>query len=120
MLTYLCVLLGAIVFRAPSLSAAVAVVSGMVGLHGVTVAVPDLGAARDIAWLVALYVIVWGAPNTQQIMRDYAPALGRIQSGPLPSLLWQPSLRWATAFGGAAALGLLSIGGTGEFLYFQF
>jgi hypothetical protein len=59
-------------------------------------------------------------PNTQQIMRDYAPALGRIVAGPLPAIRWEPSLRWAAAFGGAATLALLSIGGTGEFLYFQF
>ncbi len=119
-LTYLCVLLGAIVFRAPSLTAAVQLVAGMLGLHGVTVAAFDAHAWLAIAWLAGLYAIVWGAPNTQQIMRDYAPALGRIQPGSLSSLRWQPTLRWAAAFGCAAALGLLSVGGTGEFLYFQF
>jgi hypothetical protein len=29
-------------------------------------------------------------------------------------------LPWALAFGCAATLGLLSLGGTGEFVYFQF
>jgi D-alanyl-lipoteichoic acid acyltransferase DltB (MBOAT superfamily) len=120
LLTYMCVLVGAIMFRAPSVTAALSLLGGMLGLHGVGVAVPDVRVARDVAWLVVLYAIVWGMPNTQQIMRDYAPALGRIVAGPLPAIRWEPSLRWAAAFGGAATLALLSIGGTGEFLYFQF
>jgi hypothetical protein len=33
---------------------------------------------------------------------------------------WQPNMSWATALGCAAALVLLAVGGTGEFLYFQF
>jgi hypothetical protein len=41
-------------------------------------------------------------------------------AGPFPALCWRPTTRWALAFGCAATLGLLSIGGTGEFLYFQF
>jgi hypothetical protein len=123
-LTYLCVLVGAIMFRAPTVGAALDLIAGMLGLHGLAVALPDTRAAMhaglDVAWLVLLYAIVWGAPNTQQIMRDYAPALGRIAPGPWPSLRWRPEPRWAVAFGCAATLGLLSIGGTGEFLYFQF
>jgi alginate O-acetyltransferase complex protein AlgI len=123
-LTYLCVLLGAIMFRAPTVGTAIDLLSGMLGMHGTTAALPDpravAHAAFDVAWLATLYVIVWGAPNTQQIMRDHAPALGRILPGPLPALRWQPTRRWAMAFGCAATLGLLSIGGTGEFLYFQF
>ena len=81
---------------------------------------PDLPAVRHIVWMVALYAVVWGAPNTQQIMRAHGPALGKVLPGPLPRLAWQPTLRWAVAFGCATTLGLLSIGGTGEFLYFQF
>ena len=111
-------------FRAPTVGAALDLLAGMLGLHGVDVMLPDARAVMhtslDVAWLVMLYAIVWGAPNTQQIMRDYAPALGRIVPGPWPALRWRPEPRWAVAFGCAATLGLLSIGGTGEFLYFQF
>ena len=53
-------------------------------------------------------------------MRAHAPALGRVVAGPLPRLLWQPTLGWAVVMGCATVLGLLLIGGTGEFLYFQF
>ena len=90
------------------------------GCTGYRVAFDNVRVARDVVWLAALYAIVWGAPNTQQIMRDHAPALGRINPGPLAALRWQPNLRWAAACGFAATLGLLSMGGTGEFLYFQF
>jgi hypothetical protein len=107
-------------FRAPSITAACELLGGMIGLHGVSVAFGNVQIARDVVWLAALYAIVWGAPNTQQIMCDHAPALGRINPGPLAALRWQPNLRWAAACGFAATLGLLSIGGTGEFLYFQF
>ena len=72
------------------------------------------------AQLVVLYAIVWGAPNTQQIMRACGPTLETVRAGPFPRLAWRPSLPWAAAFGCAAALALLSLGGSGEFLYFQF
>ena len=124
LLTYGCVLVGAVLFRAPSLGAAAHLLAGMLGLHGMAPALPDgrqaAWAGVHVLWLAALYAIVWGAPTTQQIMRAHTPALGRVTAGPWPNLLWQPTLRWAVAAGGAAALGLLSIGGTGEFLYFQF
>jgi D-alanyl-lipoteichoic acid acyltransferase DltB (MBOAT superfamily) len=119
-LTYGCVLVGSVVFRAQSLTVAGAMLGGMSGLHGVTRAVPDVHAVVALLWLAALYAIVWGAPNTQQIMRNYAPALGRAAAGPWPRLVWRPTLPWAMAFGAAATLGLLSIGGTGEFLYYRF
>jgi D-alanyl-lipoteichoic acid acyltransferase DltB (MBOAT superfamily) len=120
-LTYLCVLVGSVVFRARSLADAGTMFAGMLGLHHGTAAPAD-HPLRDLAWLAGLYAIVWLAPTTQQIMRAHAPALGRAAaSGGLPRLpAWQPTLPWAVACGGAAALGLLSIGGTGEFLYYRF
>ena len=69
---------------------------------------------------LALYLIVWGAPNTQQIMRACEPVLGRIASGPFSALVWRPSLGCAFAFGCAGALALASLGGTSEFLYYRF
>ena len=119
-LTYGCVLLGSVFFRAPTLTAASAMLAGMLGLHGAPVVPMDAHITVRVLWLAALYAIVWGAPNTQQIMRSYAPALGRIVAGPLPRLAWQPTLPWAVAFGIATVLGLLSVGGTGEFLYYRF
>ena len=125
--TYLAVLVGAVVFRAPTLGVAGQVLAGMAGMHGLAVALPALRdfravlrLARGLGWLAALYGIVWFAPTTQQIMRRFAPALGAVRAGPWPDLAWQPSLPWALALGGAGALGLLALGGTSEFLYFRF
>jgi D-alanyl-lipoteichoic acid acyltransferase DltB (MBOAT superfamily) len=128
--TYLAVLAGAVVFRAPSLAVAGQVLGGMAGLHGLGLHALRLAlaaggrawlrAARAVGWLGALYAIVWLAPNTQQVMRDVAPALETVRAGPFPRLVWRPSLPWALAMGGSAALGLLALGGSSEFLYFRF
>ncbi len=116
-LTYLAVLAGAVIFRAPDLSTAFDLLTGMVGMHGMGWAIPVDGKGQgrlvlDIVWLGLLYAIVWGAPNTQEI-------LGEAQSR-ASAMRWRLSLPWALGFGVAAAVGLLSIGGTGEFLYFRF
>jgi hypothetical protein len=149
LLTYLCVLIGAVFFRAPSVPAALSLLAGMLGAHGSGPGfpVPDwlvqplggfgallhahglvrparwqemLRALQTIGSLACLYAIVWGLPNTQQIFTDRAPALDRIERGPATWLRWRSSLPWAVAFGFATTLGLLSASGTGEFLYFQF
>lgn len=116
-LTYLAVLVGSVFFRAPSLGAALHMLAGMAGLHGAGFALPaggkaTLRALQDVLWLAALYAIVWGMPNSQQIMGQAKDGLAR--------LTWRPSMPWAIGMGLAAGIGLLSIGGTGEFLYFQF
>ncbi len=118
-LTYGCVLAGSVVFRAPSLTAASEVFRGMLGLHGLTTPRPALREWLLLAQIAMLYAVVWGAPNTQQIMHRCTPVL---QAGLLVPgrIAWQPSLPWAAAFGLGACLGILSLGGSGEFLYFRF
>lgn len=125
LLTYFCACIGFVFFRAPSLHAALQMLSGMAGLNGGFEAWPTPGAetlrvTRDLAWLAMLYAVVWCLPNTQQIMAQYEPALGRIQPGPMPWFRWQLNLPWAIACGFGALAAFLAIGGTGEFLYFQF
>ncbi len=124
LVTYLCTLVGSVLFRAETLGAAGQMFAAMVGLHGAAFQVPDgraaLATARAVGHLAALFAIVWAAPNTQQIMRATEPVLGRIAPGPAPDLVWRPSLGWAVAFGCASALALASLGGTGEFLYYRF
>jgi hypothetical protein len=62
--------------------------------------------------------IVWIAPNTQQIMKYYEPALGKAPAGSF--LTWRPRPRWAYACGALGALAILAVCGSSEFLYFQF
>ncbi len=113
---YLAALVAFAFFRAPSTGAALEVLAGMVGLHGVGPGLPLI----TMAHLAVLFGIVWFAPNTQQIMTQYEPALGRAIPNPYPSLTWRPRPVWAVAAGTVAALGILALGGTTEFLYFQF
>lgn len=148
LLTLTCVLVALTFFRAPSMAAAFDVLAGMAGLHGfgsfelpatllghlgplgdaaarlgVVTAVPVIPfgeAAVRVGWIAVLGAIVWGCPNTQQIMIRYAPALGRItlHKSWLPT--WRPTTGWAIASGAVAAVAVIAIGGTTEFIYFQF
>jgi alginate O-acetyltransferase complex protein AlgI len=148
LLTYLSVLVASVFFRAPSVHSAAQLLQGMIGLHGMDgLAIPGellirLGSLGNtlaafgfvagvsamefavlvghVTWVILLFVIVWGLPNTQQIMHRFAPALGKIQTGPFQMAEWQLNRSWAVAIGVAACVGVLAIGGTSEFLYFQF
>lgn len=140
LLTFLAVLAALVVFRADSVGTALHMFTGMLGAHGFgTIPVPariigwasiaflapaSTGDATfswlHAAWLICLFAVVWTLPNTQEVMYRVAPALGRIKPGPMPSLTWQPTRGWAVAMGCAATLAVLAIGGTTEFLYFQF
>ena len=113
---YLAALVAFAFFRAASAPAAVDLLGGMIGLHGPG----ELPPLSTLAQLAVLLAIVWFAPNTQQIMSQFEPALGRAIPNPYPRLNWQPRTGWAVACGVIAALGVLALGGTTEFLYFQF
>ena len=108
-LTYLCVLMASVFFRAASVPDAVAVLAGMMGLHGPGT-VSGLHEVVDCLWLAGLYAIVWAAPSTRQLMQP---------EGPL-RFAWRGSPQWAVVMGCGATLGLLAAGGSGEFLYFRF
>jgi alginate O-acetyltransferase complex protein AlgI len=116
--TYLSVLVASVFFRAPTVSAAIDVLAGMLGSHGVQ-NVPRFGLLHNL-FLVVLAVVIWLFPNTQQIMRRYDPVLEEVEA-PYPlQLTWGSNLGSALAVGLAAAVGILALGGTTEFLYFQF
>jgi len=109
-LTYICVLVGSVLFRSESVGQAVGLLGGMAGLHGIDPIRTDGRTAAALLWLFALYAIVWCAPTTRQWML----------SGSTSRLVWRPSSPWAVAMGCAATLGVLAAGGTSEFLYFRF
>ena len=82
------------------------------------------GGGRDFVmtfvWVAALLPIVFLAPNTQQIMQRYQPALDLSAHASTPRLAWVPQTRWVLAMSVVLALGLLSLTRPSEFLYFQF
>lgn len=113
---YIAALVAFAFFRSSSTPAALDLLAGMIGLHGFGPALPY----STLIEIAALFAIVWGCPNLQQIMTEYEPVLGRPISNPYPRLTWQPDTRWAIVCGIIAGLGVLALGGTTEFLYFQF
>lgn len=146
--TYGAVLVASVFFRAPSVGSGLALLAGMVGLHGldqmvvppallailgepgrqlfaqgtvVAISLMDfLDNISQVLGIVALYFIVWGLPNTQQIMFRFIQSSNRIRSARVEHFVWQPSRGWAMAIGAAACVSVVAIGGTTEFLYFKF
>jgi alginate O-acetyltransferase complex protein AlgI len=145
LLTYLCVLVGAVFFRAASVPAALGVLAGMTGLHGIEGPIPipvsilgllspitGFASAHGIVtgtdpwavghiylrlvWLALVYLIIWTMPNTQQIMGRYRPALGWHGSAKL-SFRMTPA--WGFVIGVIVALAVL-LPQQAEFIYFQF
>ena len=140
-LTLLWVTLAMVIFRAPTLSAAAAVLRGLAGGGGVelpaTLVVGALQSAgivasaqsltewaMPLAWLLGLLAIALLLPNTLQLMSRYEPALG-VKPAPTSgriakALQWQPNLAWLAAVAALAVTAIVQIGGTSEFLYWQF
>ena len=106
-LTCLCALLGSVVFHAPDLASAGSLLAGMAGAQGIGVLLSGRGALTGAA-LLLLLLFVWLLPNTRTIMEGSS------------RWSWRPIAPWAVASGIAAMVGLLSAGGTAEFLYARF
>lgn len=121
LLTFVAVVVGWVFFRADNLEHALVITRAMLGENGVT---PNSNnglfghGARNR--LVIGLLLVWLAPNTQQIMRHFRPALDVPDNTPPTRLTWQPGYRWAVFHAVIAIAGLISISELSEFIYFQF
>jgi hypothetical protein len=71
-------------------------------------------------WIWISLIIVWLAPNTQQMMANFKPALNMPEGSTAKRLLWQPSYAWLIASVFCAVFSILSISELSEFIYFQF
>ena len=123
LLTYLATLVAQVFFRAPSPGDAIALLSGMIGLHGGGFAGWEYNfgsMTQTVARVALFFAIVWTMPNSQQIMAKFPAALGKIQAGRPGSPVWIPSLKWAAIVGGFAAAVIANLSQHTEFLYFQF
>lgn len=145
LLTFVCVVFAWVYFRAPDLATAHRVIGGMLGHGGI--ALPDAITARLTAlrplldalsiktylgggsvfletwsWVLAGGLIAFLAPNTQQIMARFEPALPEEGHRPLVPArhAWHPTRRSALAAGLLFAAGILALSRPTEFLYFQF
>ena len=148
LLTFLCVVVALVFFRAESVPAALALLAGMAGLHGVVVPASfaqlpivaglvagqglEVGAGQflqigDWARVLLLLAFVWFMPNTQQFMMRFRTALGWrgrpawLQAA-MPALTWRPAPLYGVALGILCFFVLMQTFSSAptEFLYFQF
>ncbi len=142
--TFLCVVIAWVFFRAASLPSAIVIIKGMAGLHGVVLPAhlgsllgpvgrwlaragvefrflptPDGAGER---WVAALLLIAFLCPNTQQIMRHWRPALVVPTSHAIGLIRasWSPNAAWTLGIAVLAAWATLNISERSVFLYFQF
>ncbi len=146
MLTFVCVVVGWVFFRAVSFDGALLQLRAMAGMSGVVL--PGALASRlpvDLVasmravgfefgaigqffqwpgqafWIAVPLASCWLLPNTQQVLAAYRPVLEPVQaSSQSIRLAWTPNFRWAAAIAIIAVVSLLSMNRVSEFLYFQF
>jgi alginate O-acetyltransferase complex protein AlgI len=116
LLTYTCVLVGQIFFRANSTSDALSLLSHLGGVHGIGHLAPFIGR---LAFIAVLFPAVWLLPNTQQIMGYVHPAEGAHSN--VPSWLqWRPTFAWSLSLGVVSFISIMYLFDSTSFLYFQF
>lgn len=147
-LTFFCVVMAWVVFRAESLDGAMAMYSGMLGYNGLSLpqvldgklgglaqhlqeagvvfhGLGTFGNNWGLVGIAVLLVMTWFLPNTQQYMGRFEPALDADTSGIASwasRVQWRPTLLHAVV---VALLFFLAIKimqevGESEFLYFNF
>lgn len=120
-LTFGCVLLGQIFFRAGSTSDAFAMLASLAGQGGGAPAASVGGVASTSARIIGCALICLLMPNSQQLTRDWRPILEQVTEPPFfARLKWRPGLVWAVVTGCVMLTALLRMSDTSRFLYFQF
>ncbi len=146
-LTFLCVCVAWVFFRAPDLGSALALLQGMGGAYGV--ALPDgivsrLGPLQPFIAQLGVTVYMGGAtqfvetwtwvaigaglcflfPNSQEIVSRFDPALdfdpAQSRGRAVLAWSWQPNRVHGVVIGVLALASLLALNRPSDFLYFQF
>lgn len=143
LITFLAVVVAWVVFRAENISTATAILKAMAGMNGFVlpdVWLPKWGAFGQwltrqgvpfsntealikggaINWILVSMLIIWIAPNSQQMMMNFKPALNIPEDSAATRLQWQPTYAWLAASVACAVYSILSISELSEFIYFQF
>jgi alginate O-acetyltransferase complex protein AlgI len=143
-LTFLAFTVSLAFFRADSFHAALVMLKGLCGLHGIYLDPEELtfhhwltrfGLPVEFSPYAIRYVdktvlhhvllafaIIWFLPNTAQLFARHDPAIdepGLIAAEP-SRLQWQPTLRWALFVAVLLLVSLLNMNNVSEFLYFRF
>ncbi|MBF0449952.1 MAG: MBOAT family protein [Candidatus Magnetomorum sp.] len=147
LLTFISINVAWIFFRSDDIFAAKELLFGLIGFNGVNLPpgyLHILGTFSEILinlgvifqsdilpsytnillWMVILSCIVWGCPNTYELMKDYKPALHpvfkNIRYRHLLSFKWRPSVLWAIFISCMFTISILFLSSASEFLYFNF
>jgi len=141
--TFLATVVAWVVFRADTIEHAWAILQAMAGANGVTLPyrwldklgaagtwlarqgvqfqnTPTFGGGTQINWILICALIAFAAPNTQEILRSFRPALGVDPDGAAHWWRWRPARPWLAFAILAAGLAVLSLTSVSEFIYFQF
>jgi D-alanyl-lipoteichoic acid acyltransferase DltB (MBOAT superfamily) len=124
-LTYLCVVIAQVFFRAASVSNAIVVLESMFGvssISGTTTPSEILQPSTlNLARLYICYLIVFIFPNSLRLLEDFSPSLSSLRSTSLLTFKWSPaSLGWLFYIIIIASFALLSAGQKTDFIYFRF
>ncbi len=144
--TFLCVAVSMVFFRAPDVNTALDLLRGMIGLNGISLpdgiaalirapAIPPMMLSagevyaaeflKGVAYLVVLFSIAMLMPNTLQMLSKQAPVLQPPTQLPHaafvgPTIYWRPSLYWMAFIAVLGAISVTLLSGESEFLYWQF
>lgn len=126
----LIVMMAFIFFHSASTSSALSLLASMFGLHANAAngRLQTLVPLPIVAVTCALLVVVWFAPNSQEILSevivDQGESFGRDRiygrTGSFFGWRWKPNLVWAVVVGFALSLSLINLNNSTTFLYFQF
>jgi alginate O-acetyltransferase complex protein AlgI len=130
MITFLCVTVAWVFFRASDMREAVGVLQSMAGASLPGGPVCEAAGLRTcfagvpiiVWWISALLLVVNFLPNTQQIMGVWDPDPGRTErfGSERFSIRFRPSVSWALALAAMFAATIVWLRSDSPFLYYQF
>jgi alginate O-acetyltransferase complex protein AlgI len=122
LLTFLCVVVAWVFFRAESWQVAWAMIGSMAGQHGLAATTGNFHGVEEAGMLFACAFVVWFLPNVQDMMAAHRPVLEvyRLAVRGVRHLAWRASTRWAMLTSAMFVISLINMTKISEFLYFQF
>lgn len=119
-LTFLCIMLSRVTFRAPDWNSSILMWESLLGLTGGGFSLADvLSLKLEYCAAFLVYLVCRCMPNTQQMLASFDPVLGEVK-GASRKLRWAPNAIWGAVVAAAALACIVSLDRPTEFLYFQF
>ncbi|ADW67556.1 MBOAT family O-acyltransferase [Granulicella tundricola] len=133
LLSFVCFVISLVFFRSANVHDALYILGTMAGAHGRHLSFNSFPYLAEIpsiskflrslpSALLALgvcFFIVWGMPNTQEILGQLGPDQKRKPSL-LPRLSWKPTTSWSLGLAMIFCIAILLLDASTRFLYFQF